>query len=181
MGYHTSIYAVDLQRLRSAFGSNDTQLLDEIAETCREAFAESNEWFATEIANGALTREAALAELIRGTLSAAESSAFQYGYALETLCRHVGTQLETDMLGEIGGIGLADELATSGPPVPIPPPDDFPVMGYLTHQQAAAELHRIAASPPSHPEPSVRLAIEQLRSCLEHASRQRVDLVAFCA
>lgn len=182
MGYQTTVYAVDLRDLRAAFGSNDGDLLRDISERYAEDFADADESFETEIAAGALTLEAAIAELIQGTLSGSPSTAFQYGYALEILCRHFGTKLDTDMLGEIEGIGLAEQLATAGPPIAIPTPeDDFPVIGYMTHQETVAELQRIEGVELSHPRPSVNTAIAQLRSCLEEARRQSLDLVAFCA
>jgi hypothetical protein len=181
MGYQTRIYGVDLRRLQSAFGSHDGDLVRRLSEQYAEDFADADEGFATEIAEGALTLEAALAEVIQGTISGSRSTAFQYGYALEMLSRHLGEKMDTDMLGEIEGIGFAEQLATSGPPIPIPIPEDFPIIGYMTHQDAVAELQRIEGLDLSHPDRLVNIAIGQLRSCLEEARRQCLDLVAFCA
>jgi len=180
MGCHTYIYAVDLRRVRLAFGSNDRDLLRRIVGKCPDDFAASGNSFVTFVADGVLSLDGALAELIQGTLSSPESSAFQYGYALEMLCLNLGAKLDTDRLGEIAGIGFAELLATSGPPIPIPTPDDFPIIGYMTHQQAEAELQRIAGLDLSHPNVLVNLAIAQLRACLEQARHQTIDLVAFC-
>jgi hypothetical protein len=183
MGCHTYIYAVDLRRVQSAFGSNDRDLLRRIAGKYPDDCAASNNsfaTFATFVADGVLSLDGAVAELIQGTLSSPASSAFQYGYALEMLCLNLGAKLDTDRLGKIAGIGFAEQLATSGPPIPIPTPDDFPIIGYMTHQQAEAELQRIAGLDLSHPNAFVNLAIAQLRACLEQARRQTIDLVAFC-
>jgi hypothetical protein len=181
MSTATSIYAVDLRPLRAACGSNDADLLQRITDTHRDDIRESNEWHEDAIAAGALTLEAALAELIQGTFSGPPSTAFQYGYALELLCKHLGERVWTDELGEIEGIGFAQALALSGPPIPIPIPEDFPVIGYMTHQQIEAELQRIAGMDLSHPDALVTIAIGQLRAALEEARRQGVDLVAFAS
>ncbi len=180
MSYSTAIYAVDLQLLESSFGSKDVDMLRHIKRQYGHLFQEADEWFDDKISQGVPTLEEAIAELIEGTLTAPALAAFQHGYALEMLCRHFGARLNSDALGMIEGMGVAERLALSGPPIAIPRSEDFPVIGYMTYQQTVAELQRMEGKTFSYTDKYVETAHMQLKSCLEEAERRRVGLVAFC-
>jgi len=144
MSVGTIAYAVDLDRLRAAFGSNDPGLLaalterfdDHIRDT-EEFSAEGHPWFRD-----------ALADLIAGTIRHPERSAF-HAWAAELLCLHLGATLDDKgLVGALDGLGLDHNLATSGPPLPIPPRDEPPRLGHLTAAEVAEAACRLDPDTP---------------------------------
>jgi hypothetical protein len=65
MGYGTHACAIDIDRLRSVFGSNDRAMLKALDETYADTFRRKDERSADRISKGAPTQREALAQIIR--------------------------------------------------------------------------------------------------------------------
>jgi hypothetical protein len=169
MGYSANVYAVDLERLRAAVGSMNLALLQQIKRSQADEFEASDDRFG-DAAHSDLTLEQALEELIEGRVSS-PACGFQYGYALELLCRGLGKHLTT-----VGG----RELFEDTPLARVRLPDDFPRISYLTAEEVRAELER-------RPEREAAFAAdeglaeewEEFAKCLVSARRRKTGIVTF--
>src|SRR5579871_11694 len=128
MSYTVSAYLVDLDRLRAAFGSHEMSLVDEITQTFADHIADYDEQAAdyddgpADEDNGddegdgdAGSRKGlgeALGEIVAGTIQDPERG-WQYGYALELLCMHLGQRLPAEHFESLrsSGIGYIAQLA----------------------------------------------------------------------
>jgi hypothetical protein len=147
MSYTLVPYAIDLEELRGAVGSKDEALLASIREGWTEDVDEE------EREEGKVTADRALNDLIMGT-PRGEEAGYQYGYALERLCEHLGERLAADYWESITwrvlqGTGMGDLLHESGPPVPLPKIDDFPTTGHLTADRVRELAARLGEKPPT--------------------------------
>src|SRR4051794_34596265 len=88
-GYSTVAYAIDIDRLRSAFGSGDEELLREVETKQARSLRRGDETFEDMIRDGAPTRREALRQILAGEIQGPDWAGFQYGYALELLCKHL--------------------------------------------------------------------------------------------
>jgi hypothetical protein len=145
MSYSTQFYVVEIERLKSAFGSKDDALL---RATVRDQAAEiesNSEWFQPEInEEGAPRVEQALAEIIRGSVNVPEDCEFQYGYALELLCMQLGERVkEAGDVCFLHELPFGRKLLDGRAPVSIPPSPDFPEIGHLLAADVFCELVRV--------------------------------------
>src|SRR5688500_16176002 len=92
MSYSVGAYAVDLGELRKAIGSRDEALLAGLVEPKPE-LGEADEEAEDE---GKISAVMALRHLVMGA-TPPPPSAYQYHYALEELCRHLGEWLPGDL------------------------------------------------------------------------------------
>src|SRR5262249_16377157 len=119
--------------------------------------------------------------LLTGKLTSPEA-AHQYGYALERLCRVVGTRLATieGRRGILSHLGLDTRLREERSPVRLPERDDFPAISFLTANEVQREVKRLGALDLSFPQSA---EVEQDRQtffkCLKTAARKGVGIVAF--
>jgi hypothetical protein len=145
MGYTTSFYAVDLDDLRSVIGTQDAALPAALKAEFADDIADSAAWHSDRIDDGAPTLDQALTQLLHGdALDAAHG--FQYGYALELLCRHFGARVDDDDIGFVAQLGLQTSLnADHRLPIALPKPEDFPSINYLTRVELPEELARLEA------------------------------------
>jgi hypothetical protein len=140
MGYSTLVYGVDIDRLRSTFGSHDETWLREVEQEFADDLRQNDGRFSDEIRRGAPTLGEALAQILRGEITGHAGTGFQYGYAVELLCKHLGHPLDNDDLIEfVDDLEIPTGVLSSGPPLPIPPPLDFPAIGFLTADQVREE------------------------------------------
>ncbi|QDV35514.1 DUF7691 family protein [Tautonia plasticadhaerens] len=176
MGYSTTLYGVDLERLRTALGSEDRALLARIKEAERDEFERSDDWFDED----RLTLAQALDDLIEGRVSRPDCG-FQYAYALELLCRWLGAELpHDDLLGSLDDLEVETLLERARLPVEIPTPEDFPVVSHLTSEEVHGELVRLSAIDLSFPEDEdIEEARHALVRCLEAARKRGVGVVSF--
>lgn len=183
MSYSTTLYAVDIEHLQATFGSQDAALLANIERKYAGEIADSNTSFDEEIAEGAPTRQKALREIIDGEITRPDYG-FQYGYALEYLCRHLGEIVASRFLNGVFG-SLADLevdtfLAQDRLPLPLPEPDDFPFISYMTPEEITEELQRLAGMDLSYPEDEeIEAERHDFRDCLKKAEAAQLGIVAF--
>ena len=163
MGYSTLVYGVDIDRLRSTFGSQDDMFLDEIRR-------------------GAPSLREALSQILRGQITGGEGTEFQYGYAAELLCKHLGQRLDNDDLIEfVDDLEIPTGVLSSGPPLPIPTPLDFPMIGFLTADEVREEYDRLKDQDLSHDDEDIEAAREEFRSYLLQANDQGLGIVTFAS
>lgn len=135
-------YLVDLEELRRAVGSKDESLLSAVIQGNEEDFGREDD-DEDEIPLGRALRHLVMGE------PPDTGSAHQYGYALMRLCDHLGTT--TSSLDLWSGVqwdcvestGLDEVFDRSGPPVPLPPSDDFPTIGFLTAEEIASTVSKL--------------------------------------
>jgi len=96
MSYPLTPYLVDIEAVRAALGSGDEALLATIVDQDPDQLADDGG------ADDELPVGLALRHLILGDPPVVES-AYQYGYALEHLCRHFGEALDSDGWESIRG------------------------------------------------------------------------------
>lgn len=183
MGYGILPYSVDIEHLRapSTFTSESEEFFDWMATIHRSTIDSPS-------------RRSALRELFFSTPTTGFDGS-DYGHALRVLCERFGGALDNEFWYPIGSswfdtvrdclheLGVAfdpHQLTSSEPPVPLPPIDDFPVIGYLSHTQLAPIARTFDAADLSTIKDrflagSVRELQMWVRSCLE----RECDLVTF--
>jgi len=203
MGHEITPYLVDEPTIAAFFGSKDERLIADVLAAFPDEVSKNEQSFATQIAAGAPTLEGALRAMAnRETSRDPMPHAFQYGYALELLCRHLGTRIMDDEHPELAasirvnprGLRMTKELewflSLTHPPIPIPKPEDFPAVGFLSRNQAARRSAGIGdgtidptdpALPPWWRRWAKSLGAERDRyaAWLKRAVRERKDLIAF--
>lgn len=152
-----------------------------------------------------LSTGGALADLILGR-ERDPAYGFKYGYALKMLCEHLGTQPFHDSwcsirlaafdatdknladLGIAAGDFSTKEFFTSrGAPVPLPEPDDFPFMGYLTNAEIAAlrakldksRIENLSDNEEEDFDEWDKAALQELINWLDLAEKEQSDLATF--
>ena len=90
MSYATAIYAVDLDQIRQAAGSANRKVIKQVK---KKTTIDAGDFDGIPIGQ-------AIEELIRGQFTDADSG-HMYGYALEGLCQHLGTRLDSDSVGDL--------------------------------------------------------------------------------
>jgi hypothetical protein len=154
MGLYILSFGVEVSALKQAFASKDSALFEAVCAT--ETFA----GYASQDSPGAVPTREALRQIIYGEPYDARSAP-SYGYALISMCSHIGVDLnghtelklgyETDLIDEylvddfgITGIACAEDLLAEVPDFGLPPVADFPASGILSlaeidslHQQLA--------------------------------------------
>ena len=142
MSYSVGAYAVDLEELRRAIGSRDETLLAALIEQNPD-LGEPDEDAEEE---GKVSEGMALRHLVMGE-TPHPPSAYQYHYALEELCRRLGEWLPGDLWTSIRWWVLEEtgfeEILAMGPPVDLPPSEDFPRVGHLTVEQVRRLVERM--------------------------------------
>ena len=148
MGYSHMFYGLDLDRLQSVFGSGDEAFVDEVLKACAEEFSDNDEFFEEDEEEGAsFNSEAALREIVAGSLGEHEGAEAVYGYVLKILCEHLGEPIGDDVAA-IRDHRYDSQLVAAGPPIPIPNDEcDFPEIGFLSLADIPAEIARIDKAP----------------------------------
>jgi hypothetical protein len=161
MSYGLMLYAVELDKVRGAVGSDSETLRRQIGGRSKRDMASADSWFASEIEAGCPPRYEALRHLIHGT-PRVEGYAFQYAYAFKMIVEFHGRFLSNDGFMPISsdyldtvtdalrgmGVDTIDVvgLAYFSPPVELPRPDDFPGVGYLELEDLQACLDQFNAA-----------------------------------
>lgn len=190
MGYAFSVFAVDLARLKEVRAGKNHGLMVAIRKKYPQRLVENSQWFAKEIAAGAPTLDQALERIIAGKIPRAEHG-FQYGYAVELLCIHLGTRIDQESLSwfdeQLDPLLQRARKASTGEllgrgklPFAIPAAKDFPQIGALdakgiaTLETALADIAPLAAE-----KSSAALIIEEVRGWITRASRKKRGIVWF--
>ena len=158
MGYQHMFYGVNLDRLKSIYGSNDSNFVAEVLQSKAEELEDNDAFFEDRIAEGNFPNsEAALRDIVAGTPKSNGAEAM-YGYVLKMICEHLGGMIGSDVYA-IRDHPYASQLVASGPPIPIPFDDsDFPEIGFLALADIPAEIARIDAAP-KRAKKSLRLSL----------------------
>jgi hypothetical protein len=164
MSYTLIPYLVDLEALRRAAGSKDEALIAAAAEREPGLFEPENA-DEDEIPEGE-----ALRHLVMGT-PPDKRSTHQYGYALKSLCEHLGERLDADYWESIHwdvleATGMEEILTRTGSPVPLPPIDSFPAIGHLKAADIAAMVAKLGDGHLKTAAPSGRKPRRSLRAWL---------------
>jgi hypothetical protein len=190
MSFGLSLYLVDLARVRGAVGSGDVKLRRMIGGRFKAQLAHDDEWFATEIEDGAPSRYDALRAVIDGG-PFDDRHGFQYGYAYKMICEFHGRFLFNNHFSpfrsgwlervdegfrELGikAVGVTDFMY-GAPPSPLPRPSDLPGYGEWSTEQCGEALAQWEASDPDRRaglDAEVREAIE---SCVEWTRLARAE------
>ena len=153
MSYSVFVYSVNLDRLGHLFGSKDKQVVLEIKKQFSDDIKEHNDWFEEEIKGGAPTLNQAIEEIVEGVITH-ELNSWQYGYALEIICRYMGKQLSSESLESLNSSGLqllesidgvGELVLHSRPPMSIPIPQDFPTIGHMPYQTVVDKLAKLTS------------------------------------
>jgi hypothetical protein len=126
----------------------------------------------------------ALVDIISGELrDSTFNSAFQYLYALELLCQHLGSILDGgDSIGHVENVAWNTKLLTPRTPFALPEPQDFPEVSYLTATEVADEYRRLDAECEESIEPlenELEDAREDFLWWLKQCSDKGLGLVTF--
>lgn len=168
MSYSTMIYAVDLDRLRKTVGSRKGSLIRKLKRRVDDD-ADDDE----------ISVAQAVEELIKGSFTA-PGSAHQYGYALEHVCGHLGTCLDSNSVGDVSELELNTPLADLRHPVALPEIADFPFISSLSKDAVDAEVERLGSMELSFPDDEeIEEARRELFECLRQAAARRLGVVTF--
>lgn len=182
MGYTTNFYAVDLGAVRAAIGSKDAALTEGLLAEFKDELARSDKWFAKKVAAGAPSLATAIAELVDGK-PLNETAGFQYGYALELLCRHFGEQLDIDDISFISDLELDTRLNEDHRlPITMPKPDDFPSINFLVQDDLKREIANVkpqVKADDDEADEDMKEARESFLDALKQAQESGKDLVIF--
>lgn len=199
MGYGFMAYAIDLDALKAIVGSGKQPALDEaLADFGNEAagidaLLESH----SDETNPLPTARDALRQLIMGE-RLDDRIGFAYAYCLKHLCQVHGEFLDNStwypapppFLDEVQtaleGAGVprqtfsVDRLSDGGSPIPIPPVDDFPGIGFVARpavREAFDALSRVKLDDIA--DDDVRESIVGLTGWLATCRDRNCDLVCF--
>lgn len=150
MSYQHMFYGVDMNRLKSIFGSGDEKLVAEVLQAQAEELAGNDSFFEVEDQTEAEqfpNSETALREIVAGKVRQDIEMAGMYGYVLKILCEHIGSPIGADVAA-VRDHPYDSQLVASGPPIPIPyDRSDFSEIGFLALADIPAEIARIDAAP----------------------------------
>ncbi|MGW2377759.1 MULTISPECIES: DUF7691 family protein [Kitasatospora] len=190
MSSSLSPFLINPTDARGLVGSRDEQLLQVIRDEFGDQLASSDDWFSSEIKDGAPTAYEALHAVVHGgPYSDNPEHAFQYGYAYKRLCALTGSHLDNssfspfrgtwlDVVDEglqalrITAVSLAEFGYSSGMPDGIPY-SYLPGCGVWTHEACLEALEQFEQTkrdnhaPPLEPE--VVEAIADVLAWLRHA------------
>ncbi|MGL4420861.1 MAG: DUF7691 family protein [Gemmataceae bacterium] len=154
MGYGVLPFAVDWEPYLGLLGCRDEELLAELTAEWADFFVEIDEL--DELDELSTSTADALRHFLLGEPMDRKIGS-KYGYVLEELAWGYGTPLDNFHWCPISSAWVCEQLSPAvrtagvpadvfsferhllfrGPPVPIPPPDDWPAIGYLTPAEAA--------------------------------------------
>jgi hypothetical protein len=176
MSYSLIPYAVDLKKLRAAVGSKEQALVQAVIHGNAKLFKQQGE-------AGELSLREALEQLVMGSDLDGDWG-HVYGYALEQLCRHLGTPLKVE-----GWIGVHWEimemfqldqlLKDSGPPVELPFIADFPTIGHIRAKDLPRVLRDVQERKADATDADLRGLLGELEGWLKKARAGAKDLVLF--
>lgn len=201
MSYGITPIAVDLKIVQSFVGSKNRELIEAIIAESADDAESINEMAADHVdeddpEDEPLTIAKALTRLGQG--EELTGPAFVYGYALEFVCRHFGEFMDNskwsgmrlDWFDTVGAAlkqaGVStDVFSTSnlvfrGPPMELPPIDDFPSIGFLRRQEIAAARAALADKKVAAiNDPDVRASLMQICKWFDACTASKCDLICF--
>ncbi len=163
MSYTVQFYIGKIDKIKKLIGSKKTAILDEL-----DIDDEAREYAET---------------LLMGTEQDLDSGS-EYGYALEKIVEHLFgesegvTEFEDLRFGEFDEPPL-DWIIQSGPPVALPPNDDFPYIGHRFLADMQKTLAEWNDDKFDDFEPEVQEMIEGMLGVFQTAVEQKKDLITF--
>lgn len=122
----------------------------------------------------------------------------KYAYAFELLCQHFGELLDNSAWSLIrsewavqvrdamsqagvdhGTFSMTGHLMYRGAPISIPPPDDFPFIGFLRKEEIGKALRAIDSADLTKMDEEVEESVVEIRGWLDHCWQLNCDLVCF--
>jgi hypothetical protein len=159
MGYGVMAYAVDIDAVQTLCGSGDDQRRRAICGRFRDDIARLNDDFDLSNDRGADNLFTAIGQLVMGGEKTLDG--YLYGYGFKYIVEFFGRFLDNrpfypcpssylseqvDPAIEATGATLRmSDLIFAGAPVPFPPPDDFPAIGYWTADDVAVNVEPLRA------------------------------------
>jgi hypothetical protein len=176
MSYSLIPYAIELKHLRASVGSKKKALVEAVIKGHPKRFKE-------EASSGEVSLRDALTHLVMGE-SQDDDSGHVYGYALEELCRHLGTELKVDLWcgvrWEAMEILLLEKLLKeSGSPVELPFIPDFPAIGHIAASDVARTLKEVQERKAGTTDTDLRDLLSEFQGWLKMARTGGKDLVLF--
>lgn len=185
------VWAVDTNKLKQAAGSKDEKLRRMIGGRFKRDLARLDELFEDAIASGRPNTYEALRQIIDGTVPQ-DARGSIYPYAFKLLVEHFGRFLDNgavypwsspdfapvnSALKQMGVPFELDDLHGSRLPVTLPPPDDFPLTGWVDE----AEVKKVAAAFEAAKTPTGETAaiIDCVRGWFRDAAAQGRGLVSY--
>ena len=205
MGYILTPIVIDLGKVSALIGSRNEHVLaalcDDFAHRLRDIDDAILDARDEEAAGEHLTARAALTQMIMGG-EYDKDFGFVYGFGLELICDFLGddflpntewsamprgTQWAATVDDELQKLGVpapvlrvSDHLIFRGPPIPLPPIDDFPGIGFLKLEEIRRAKQALASVDfSSLKDAEVRTAITQVWSWLHTCAESNRDLVCF--
>ena len=176
MALNGQAYAVDLERLRAAFGSKDKQLLKTMLERVAESY-----YFPEDEDDGVEDQQRAITDIIEGDCRAPRDRRPLYGYAVEDLCLYFGEVIPIPFdeieIGDPGDLDIESRLLSGELPIPVPKWGDTPYVRFLTPEQVPEELDRLSGMDLSHHDPGIMEGREILLHQLKWAADRRKAFV----
>ena len=166
MSYTVQFYLVELDKIKNVIGGKNLSIIDEI-----DVDDEDREYLET---------------LLMGT-EQDEDSGSEYGYALEKIIEQIFGESESASAFEDLHFGEFDDPALdwiiqSGPPIKLPPNDDFPFIGHrllADMQKALDEWDDEKLETLNDIAPEVQAKIEGMLDVFQTAIEQKKDLITF--
>lgn len=189
MGYAYSVYAVDLKKLKRLWGKRDKKLGKALRAKHAEDIKQNTDWFDDAIAErGSPTLGRAIHEILDGKC-AAKGHGFQYGYAVELLCRELGGRVDEVSLTWFDDVldpllkrakqpALAKLLGKGVRPMPIPAPADFPEIGTI-EPAGLVKLDAALAKLDDGGDENTKMVIDEVRGWCARAKKQKRGVVWF--
>jgi hypothetical protein len=175
MSYVLTPFMIDLSKLRAAVGSKDAALVRAIRASKPEKFEKVDQ-------QGDLSLGDALSRLVMGD-KLGQDQAHQYGYALEALCHHLGEVIWPDVWGGVRWAAMedtgVDAVMESGPPVPLPPINDFPTIGFLEAAEIRRRVEEMGDEGLTNDDEDLQELLEEFEGWLRTAASKGKDLVFF--
>ncbi|MGW6944211.1 DUF7691 family protein [Streptomyces xanthophaeus] len=200
MSSSLSVFLIDPKAAQALVGSGDEQLLQVIRDSFGDDMKRDDDWFSSEIADGAPNADEALSAVVRGgPFSDEDQYAFQYAYAYKRLVSLTGSFLDNSSFSPYRGDWLSmvdeglralnitavsvEEFSYSRLPRPLPYAHT-PGCGTWTPEQCAQALEqfeetkRQGHAPPLDPE--VVDAVMDIIGWLRHTeSRPGFGIIGF--
>jgi hypothetical protein len=192
MSYGIVPFSVRIEELQKAVGSRDAAL----AARLKQSLANLVDEF-----DSGDEEEPTLNDAIDDLISGAEfrkGYGHLYGYVIEGMCEEMGTMLDNSELGGMNAdwaeevdqgmqdagvskdtLSLTGHLMYRKSPVPIPEPDDFPFIGYLTKGVIPAAAAAMEAADLNSLGEEQKNALFEIRGWLEACQKAGTDLVCF--
>lgn len=196
MSYGLMAYAVDVPRLRALLGSRDQEAFEALNEKLDAGSID-------EMIEGQLDGEPGprASDILRQMVFGEPYDprlGFAYAYVFQQLCNHYGEFLDNsawlpipmkfiDQVGRaLERAGVPTEVFTveclrsDKAPIPLPPIDDFPSIGWLAEDEVGPAAEALAkADMNAISDDDERESAEALREWIQHCAEERRALVCF--